>query len=240
MTRKNKIITSALVLSFAIFGMIMGVYALVQRQITIGGSVSFSASTVRATYTVSKTDAYTGETMGTMTQIASGTFNETNQSNANADLGNIMLSDNADRFAYEVVITSTETTRDLHVSFTIPAPTQDWLSVLVNGEETPDTTAIIEAGNSLTVTFVIIADGYNAPETAEDIQIGTSFKIALNEEDAAAEAQARMERQIQRLQREEQMVSNQTKPSHQRQNINNNNVENQNTNQYFTQPEINY
>ncbi len=240
MTRKNKIITSALVLSFAIFGMIMGVYALVQRQITIGGSVSFSASTVRATYTVSKTDAYTGETMGTMTQIASGTFNETNQSNATADLGNIMLSDNAERFAYEVVITSTEITRDLHVSFTIPAPTQDWLSVLVNGEETPDTTAIIEAGNSLTVTFVIIADGYNAPETAEDIQIGTNFKIALNEEDAAAEAQARMERQIQRLQREEQMVSNQTKPSYQRQNTNNNNVENQNTNQYFTQPEINY
>lgn len=234
MKRKSKLIASIGVLSVAIFGMIMGVYALVQRQITIGGTVSFSASTVRATYTVSKTDAYTGDTMGALTQIATGTFNETNQNNATAELGNIMLSDNAERFAYQVEIVSTESVRDLHVSFTVPAPTQNWLTVLVNGEATPETTAVIAAGQTLTVTFVIVADAYNAPESAENIEIGTNFVIGLSEEDSLLEQQARIARQTPRL-----SPQNTYNPQNIYNQQNTSGTYNQ-TNQTMPQPEVNY
>jgi hypothetical protein len=209
MRKKLKFITSVALLSLSVFGLVMGVYSLVQRQISIGGTVSFSASTVRADYLVERADAYTGAAVPVYTTISSGSFNVDMQDNATAELGNIMLSDNAEKVAYRVTITSTETTRDLIVDHTVPTFTQPWLSAYVNDELEPlTTTHTLTQGQEMVFTFVIVADSATAPETAEDINIGSDFTISLTTEEEEIETIARVQRRLLKEQQSQQNIVN--------------------------------
>jgi hypothetical protein len=184
MKRKSKIITSVALLSLSIFGLMMGVYAAVSRQLSISGTISFTASTLRASYVVSKTDAFAGETVDYTTEVASGAFNDTNNTDQVAALGDIVLSDAANKFGYKVVITNNESVRTIDVNYTLPTVTEGWLTLYVNGDPATGTPAAITlaSGQVATVEFLLVANPLTAPTSvANAVNLASTFTLSLPE-----------------------------------------------------------
>ena len=184
MKRKSKIITSVALLSLSIFGLMMGVYAAVSRQLSISGTISFTASTLRASYVVSKTDAFAGEPVDYTTEVASGAFNDTNNTDQVAALGDIVLSDAANKFGYKVVITNNESVRTIDVNYTLPTVTEGWLTLYVNGDPATGTPAAITlaSGQIATVEFLLVADPLTAPTSvANAVNLASTFTLSLPE-----------------------------------------------------------
>lgn len=161
MKRKFKLITSVASLCLALTLMIFGVHAATAPQITVSGSVSFSASNVLATITgVKGTGASTGWTT-TLTEIEYTVGTEDAQTMA---VGDISLTDAIPTGGYQITVTSdfnASSASKLMITSTLPSTiTGTGYTVTFEGDTnwTTATTTGLTGGQSATVTVTVTVD----------------------------------------------------------------------------------
>ena len=155
MKKKFKLITSVASLCLALTLMVFGVHAATAPQITVSGSVSFTATNVLATITGVKGTGESSTWATTLTEIEYGLNTEDAQTMA---VGEIALTDLIATGGYKITITSdfdpSSATKVL-ITSTLPATiTGTGYTITFEGDSnwTTATTTGLTGGQSATVT----------------------------------------------------------------------------------------
>ena len=186
MKLKAKLISTIAAACLVIALLVTGVWAVSTASVTLGGSISFSATNVHATIAGTIDGAVSSETIETLE------YNSTTNESDPAFVSKLdtwsqdLVFDSNNLITMSITVTNLSTERSLFVKLTDNTDVTNLTDVVKNGEETYTSGTEVElvAGTEETKNSVTFNITLNATSTDESVDGNYAYKVDLRDESA--------------------------------------------------------
>lgn len=191
MSKKRRFAFSVLSLAMSMTFLLLGVYAMQERKVSVAGTISFTSNNVYVNYTISKTDAYERDVANpTYINLENGAFDRSaiGQQSKTIAMSEVNVNDYIPKFSYRISLSrlDAEFVKQFYIVATLPAltPTQQQVfdvSITITGATQSGgyyTVTPAQSNVLMTVTYTV-KEG-NTVNNLTEIDLGeTMFKLTV-------------------------------------------------------------